>query len=1132
MNKPLINCIALLCRQKFFLTMKLSIILITLGVLQIYANGFSQKAEITLNLKNAPMSQVFQEIEKQSEVRFLYINEAIQDKLVTLKVEKSNITDVLNKILPDADMKYTLMENNLIVITPDTKTKQGITVKGNIKSGTDNEPLPGVNVVEKGTLNGTVSGADGSFSITVSGPNAVLVVSSVGFKTEEVAVDNRTSIEIILTENIETLQEVVVVGYGTVARQNLTTSIVKVKPDEVPSAANNTISQLLFGRAAGLNVVQQSNEPGGLINLSIRGRGNPLIVVDGVVYPVTALEPDNGKIELQGVNRGGLSNLNPNDIESVEVLKDASASIYGVAAADGVILITTKKGKEGKMTVNYSGNHSWVKDMNYLEPLNAKDYMTYYNQMAKDKYLFDLRMVPFGTTPAILSGFRVPYSDSLIAATGEGTDWLDEVLRTGSIDNHSLSLSGGTEKVTYFFSGNYFYQKGILLHSDLTRYTGRLNVAFKLNKFLTLSTSVNASRNYYTNSGAGQQAGGSGSEGYGMLQAAMAYDPNLPVRFPDGSYSQFQVIANPVSLADVKDNTLSSAILSNISLDIDIIPGILKGKLLYGNNYETASRDFYIPSTVYWGMQYKSRGTLSDEKRENQTVEGFLTFKKELFNGMNIDLMAGMGQYQTNYTRSGIEGDGMLDAVNTSNMATAPNNSVFSGKSIERTRSYFARSNFDLFDKYLLMFAIRYDGYDKFFPENKYAFFPSASLGWKLSSEPFLRNIDVINLLKLRASIGTTGRTYSTIAIGRFESDMNGTRQVQASFNNGLTVYPVYLQVANDQPDLEWEKTIMTNIGLDFSLFGSRLSGSVDLFKDDNPNLIYTNAPTPPLSAIQTYPVNSGHQVRKGYEISLNTINIKNKLIEWSMELNLSHYEHNWVERPPYEGLQSYMKETDPVNAIYVYETNGIIQIGETPSDFQPSAARRPGCPKFVDQDGNDTLDNRDVVMYNGNPEFIVGFGNTLKIKNFDFGIFFYGQFGAYGWNNSYAWAGATDFVNRVQNGSQDIKNVWTTSNPDGFLPGIAYNESTLGLSASVDTWLEKKDFLRCRNITLGYTFNMPGIKRYVSNLRLYADIQNAFIITKYKGADPEINFPKPRVSAAAPYPMTRTYSVGLNATF
>ncbi|MBN2273469.1 MAG: SusC/RagA family TonB-linked outer membrane protein [Bacteroidales bacterium] len=1110
--------------------MKLTFLLIVLGALQTFANSFSQTAEITLDLKNAPIAQVFHEIEQQCDVRFLYINEVVRDKTITLSVEKTKLQDVLNRMMNETEMKFTVLENNLIVITPNTISGQGIRISGRVVASVTNEALPGVNVVEKGTTNGTITDTDGNFTITVAGPNSVLVFSFIGYLTKEVEVRNQTSISLALVENIEALQEVVVIGYGTISKQNLTTSIVKVDPEDVPSAANNNISQLLFGRAAGLSVVQESNEPGGRIDLSIRGRSNPLIVIDGIVYPNSGLEPDNGTIELQGVDRGGLADINPNDIESVEVLKDASASIYGVAAADGVILITTKKGRAGKMNVTYNGSHSVVRAMNYIEPLNAADYMTYFNHLYEDKYLYDRRMDPFGATPAM--GLTIPYSDSVIAAAGDGTNWLDEVIRNGSIDNHSLSINGGSEKVSYFFSGNYYHQNGILEHSDLTRYNGRLNVSFQLAKFLKLYTSINASRNFYTNSGAGEQAGGSGSQGYGMLQAALAYDPTIPVRNEDGSYSQFAIIANPVSLIDVKDNTVSSGILSTISLDIDIIPNLLKGKLLYGNNFENANRDFYIPSTVYWGQIYQSRGSLFENRRQNQTMEAILSFNKKIGEFLNLDLMGGVGQYQDDYYSYGIEASDMLDAINTSSIEAAPTKTAFSSKSVDKKRSYFARGNFDILDKYLVMLSIRYDGYDKFFSDNKFAAFPSASVGWKISNESFLMNVDMINLLKLRASIGTTGRTWGTVAMGRFESDKNGTRQVQVTFDDGQTIYPAYYQVATDQPDLEWEKTVMTNIGLDFSLFGSRLSGSVDLFQDDNPNLIYSNAPTAPLASIQTYPVNSGHQVRKGYEIAINTINVKSGIVEWRSILNLSHYKHTWVERPPYEGLQSYINETDPVRAIYVYETDGILQIGETASDYQPSNARQPGSPVFVDRDGNDSLNNDDVVMYSMDPKIIIGFGNNFTIKNWDLGIFFYGQFGAWDWNNSYAWADPLAFVNGTQNGSQDIRNVWSTENPDGILPGIAYNESSLGLSAGVDTWLDKKDFVRCRNITLGYTFNNPALKKVIPNLRLYLDAQNPFIITKYKGGDPEISFPKPRVSAAAPYPMTSTFSIGVNANF
>jgi TonB-linked SusC/RagA family outer membrane protein len=475
-------------------------------------------------------------------------------------------------------------------------------IKGKV---TDNsgDGLPGVNVVLKGNTTGTSTDQNGDYSLSIpaaTGENQTLVFSFIGYVKQEVSLSNRTVIDIKLVTDTQNLDEVVVVGYGTTAKKNLTTAISKVDPAKIPTSANNNVSELLFGRAAGLQVTQQSSQPGGNISVSIRGKGDPLLVIDGVVYPGSSMEPGNGSVEIQGINRGGLAGLNPNDIESIEFLKDASAAIYGVSAANGVMIITTKKGKAGRMSVSYDGSHSFSRNMPYLKPLNAQDYMLYYNQLSKDKYQSDRNMAPFGKVASDLSGHNQKYTDQQVQNAGAGTDWLGEVLRPGSVDNHNISVNGGTEKATYFFSGNYFNQVGSLKKSDLTRFSGRLNVSFVLSKIFRLNVNVNANRNKYSNPQAGWQTGGSGAQGFNALQAALAYPSSVPVYNADGTYSQFAITGNPVSLLDIKDKTKAHGLLANTSLDIDIIPNTLTAKLLYGNNSEYSVRDFYIPVTVFW----------------------------------------------------------------------------------------------------------------------------------------------------------------------------------------------------------------------------------------------------------------------------------------------------------------------------------------------------------------------------------------------------------------------------------------------------------------------------------------------------------------------------------------------------
>jgi len=1095
--------------EKILLIMKLTTFLIFINLLQISAIGYSQNEKLSLQLNNATLKEMFAAIEKQTNYKFLYRDDVLEKQLVSINATEKPLDEILQNAFDNSSNTFRFLENNLIAIAPKQSFQQQ-KLTGTVTDGTTGEPVIGANVTIEGTTLGVVTDANGKFSMDIPKANAVVLVTYLGYNSDRVSVDGQSVLDIKLVPDIKKLDEVVVIGYGTTSKANLTTSIAKVSPGDVPGAANNSVNQLLFGRAAGLQVSTQSAEPGGNIELSVRGRKDPLIVLDGIVVSNNELEPTPGITELNGVKRGGLGNINPSDIESIEVLKDASAAIYGVSAGNGVILITTKKGKTGRMNVSYDASHSVVKNMPYLTPLNPKEYMTYYNIFSKDCY--DV------ATPK--------FSDSDIQNAGAGTDWLGQVLRTGSIDNHSLNINGGTDKITYYFTGNYFNQEGTMKNSGLNRFSGKLNLSFVLNKFLKLNTNINASRNNYSNSTAGWQNGGSGSMGFGALQAALAYPTYLPLKDANGKNTQFVGIGNPISLLNISDKTNSSTLFSTFSLDIDLIPKMLSAKLLYGNTLDNASRNFYIPSDVLFGLIYQSRGAIATQQRQNQTMEATLAFKKSFANIIDLDAVAGYGQYIYDDNGSGMTATDMLDATGTSNMGAAPTrNSMTSYKNYEKKRSYFARANFGILDRYLVSLVYRADGIDKFFPENKYASFPSASVGWKISKESFMQNLTFVDLLKVRASIGITGLPVGTAAYGQYIADDN-----QAVFDNGATVYNPYYQTAIDQPNLKWEKTVNTNVGLDFGLFKNRISGSVDLFQDKVTNLL-TKRSTDQLSYIGSAYDNGGSQVRSGYEIAFKSANIATKDFEWDMVVNLTHYLWRWDTRYSNQDLKAYEGIKDPVNAIYVFQTNGILKTGETPGALQPAQAKMEGAPKFVDRDGNDTINIKDAIMYNKDPKLILGVGSNFRYKNLDLGVFFYAQFGGKDFNNTLQWTNPKDIGGGGSSSTTDIKNVWSTVNENGNLPGGKFTESALGLPASLDTYVSSKDFVRCRNITLGYTFKSPAMAKYFNNLRVYVDVQNPFIITNYVGGDPEVQASATK-GGPAPYPMARTYSVGVNVNF
>lgn len=1096
--------------------MKLTTFFLLVTFINVSASVYSQVTRLNLKVQGTTIKDVLNRIEDQSKFFFMYNDRKIDvERKVDIDLKQANIEAILKTIFEGSNTRFIIKDRQIVLYNesdedfrdPNTQSvsQQQKTVSGKV-TDSSGATLPGVSVVVKGTTTGTITDFKGSYTLANVPANATLQFSFVGMKAQEIAVGVKSTINVTLVEDAIGLEEVVAVGYGTTTKQNLTTSVSQVKPGDIPVAANSSVNQLLFGRAAGLQVSTQSAEPGGNINLSVRGRGNPLIIMDGIVVPNDQLEPKPGITELDGVKRGGLGNINPADIESIEVLKDASAAIYGVAASNGVILITTKKGKAGRMNISYDASHSVVKNMPYLEPLSPKDYMTYYNIFAKDCY--DV------TTPK--------FSATDIANAGAGTDWVGQVLRAGSMDNHSLNINGGSDKVIYYFSGNYFNQVGTMENSGLSRYNGKMNISFVLNKFLKFNTSVNASRNNYTNSTAGWQNGGSGAMGFGSLQAALAYPTYLPLKDANGKNTQFVGIGNPVSLLTINDKTNSSSLFSTFSLDIDIIPKTLSAKLLYGNNLDNASRNFYIPSDVLFGLVYQSRGAISTQQRQNQTMEATVMYKKKFANIVDLDAMAGCGQYLYDENGSGMTATDMLDATGTNNMGAAPSrNSMTSYRNFEKKRSYFARANFGILDRYLVSLVYRADGIDKFFPENKYASFPSASVGWKISKAAFMQNLTFIELLKLRASVGVTGLPIGTAAYGQYIADDN-----QAYFDNGTTVYTPYYQTAIDQPNLKWQKTVNNNIGLDFGLFKNRISGSVDLFQDKITNLL-TKRATNQLSMIGNAYDNGGSQVRSGFEFSLKSTNIATRNFDWDMVVNVTHYLWRWDTRYNNQDLQKYEGIKDPVRAIFVYQTNGILKTGEAPSAWQPAAAKMPGAPKFVDVNSDGVLDYKDVVMYNKDPELILGFGNNFRYMNLDLGVFFYAQFGAKDFNNTLRWSDPKGIGGGGQSATTDIKDVWSTANENGTLPGGKYTESALGLPTSIDTYLSSKDFVRCRNITLGYTIKSPAVAKYFSSLRVYADVQNPFIFTKYNG-DPEVQ----AIGTPAPYPMARTYSFGINVNF
>lgn len=1116
-------------------TLKLILSILSLCLL-FPSSGWAQRGRrVTLDLRDASVRQLFQQIESQTDYTFSYRDSEIEGlPSVTVHVRNADFEQVLKSELPGVSLQYKIVGNK-IVITPLATTAPPQTIKGRVIDATG-EGVVAAGVFIKGSTRGVVTDASGYYSITAP-KNSVLVFSALGYSDQEVRVGQSSVVDVVLSDQYETLNEAVAIGYGTTSRKNLTTAISSIKVESVSKTANSNLSQLFMGKAAGLRANISSPQPGGAVDVSIRGAGSPIYIVDGVMVSDGELQVGHGTIEVpNSIRRAGLAGLNPGDIESVEILKDASAAIYGINAANGVILITTKKGAEGAPKVTVENSYSYVKNYKYLEPLNSQEYMNFSNIFSKEAYLLNHNMVPYGTNPYDGGWAPVYYPEEIEAATT--TNWLDYILRDGHINNHSVSISGGTKKLNYYLSGNYFDQVGTVINSQMTRYTVRSNVSAQLFPFLKLTSILNINSNKYLNSNA--DGGGGGGIGKDALQTALAFPPYYQVYNEDGSFVRQRTMANPAEFYQYQDQSNTSGFGANFTGDVNLIKDILTFRTLFGYNHEEARRSLFIPSTLMWyEIVGTSRGHLGRNERSSRTLEGMMMYHQGFKDILTLDAVVGMGVYNQLGSSVDIDYKNANDIIAGDNLNAAEGPFIpTSGRWENEKRSQFGRFSVDLLDRYVLTGALRRDGTDKFFPDKKYAWFPSVSAAWKLSNEPFMKNISWLDLLKLRASYGVTGRdNLGTSLYGNYSASICYVR-----FDQNSTVFIPYIKSGSDYPDVTWEKTIMKNVGIDFHLLKSRVWGSFDLFRNDVTELLGT-APGEPLAMVGTRPVNYGHYFRSGWDATFNVIPIQKGAFSWTSQLTLTRYNMYWLERTENYDYQEYqLRDKEPMNANYFYHVTGIVNIdGSNIPASQRSLgewACLPGYPIILDRNMDDIIDMRDIFLDDVLPQISIGFTNTFTYKNWDLDISAYGQFGATRYNYALSWANPGGLANYpAANSNQFAYWLWNSqTNPYGNkMAGVAIARGqSLPGNCGTDLGRQDASFVRIRNITLGY--NLSGtslgsmISQYVDKIRLYVDVQNPFIFTKFSGVDPEIYIGNS--SSPAGYPMSRSFSVGARFNF
>lgn len=996
------------------------------------------------------------------------------------------------------------------------------TISGQITSPSDPEGLPGVNILVKGTTTGTVTDIDGKYSITVPNDQAVLVFSMIGFEAREEIVGTRSVINIELQEDVSALEEVVVVGYGTVKKSDLTGSVAALKKEDFNPGVISSAEQLIAGKMPGVQVVQNSAEPGGGISVNIRGVGSinsgnsPLYVIDGLPFSNSnAVTGVGDRFGAPRTQRSPLSSINPADIESIEVLKDASATaIYGARGANGVILITTRNGKRGKMSVNYDGYMGVQNVANKITMLSGREYYNVINQIIDEG----------GGSP----------QDRVADFTGEGTDWLEEVYQPNAgIQSHNLSLSGGSESTNYMVSLNYFNQDGLVINSGFERYGLRLNLDHQASEKFKMG--VNLSSNYSNDQFT--PGGFQLNEHAGVVFAAMHMDPTLPVKDENGDYviSSHINIDNPVALANGKrgiGNTYRT--FGTIYGEYQIIPS-LSAKLNIGGDVSNQTREFYIDRTTLDGNAAGGIASQLQGTSSNYLVEGLLNYNKQI--GENsFSAVAGVTTQKFITSRFSSEARGFpSDATETYNLGLGnPALNVVSSSKVDNVLlSYLGRVNYALKDKYLITASMRADGSSRFGENNKFGYFPSVAFGWKLAQEEFFQSLaNTFSTMKFRASWGKTGNQE----IGNFQSISTfGTGPVVV-YNDQQFTTTQPARIAN--PDLKWETTEQINFGIDYGIWDDRLYGSLDWYVKNTSDMLLS-LPIPRSSGFSSQLTNIGGIKNSGWEFGLTSRNITKANFTWVSNLMLTTVKNEVTDLGGITRIITgsagatsqiaIIEEGLPLESFYGYEVLGIWQEND---DFdQTNDPVQPGDIKYRDVNGDGVVNADDrVVLGNSFPDLIWSFGNTFTFKGFELYAFLEGVQGAQMLNNglvdTYFPAGV-----RRNRYAEPLLNRWTPENPSNEFPSFV-RTSAQGEKRVNSLTVEDASYLRLSTVRLSYRF--PATLKGINSLQVYVTGQNLFTITDYSGMDPAIN---PNGSANFridwnAYPVSRTFTGGVSLTF
>jgi TonB-linked SusC/RagA family outer membrane protein len=1066
------------------------------------------ETRISIRIEDKSLKTVLTKLEKEAKVRFMYSVEVIQaDRTVALNAKNQPLGEVLETLLSPLNILYRSTDNG-IVLTPkaiklgqiqrvqqsQAESPADIVIKGTV-TDESGEKLPGVSVTLKGSTRGSTTNTNGDFTLDIPNEKAVLVFSFVGYLAQEVIVGNKTTFNITLKLDNKALNEVVVVGYGTVKKSDITGSVSSIKAEEINAFPVQNAMQSLNGRAAGVHVVQNSGAPGATLSVKIRGGNSlqgsnePLYVVDG--FPLT----------------GNINAINPADIESMEILKDASATaIYGSRGANGVVIITTKGGKSGKGRIDFETYYSTQQVIKKLELLNATEFATLMNERAVN----DRVASPY-------------FTQNQIASFGEGTDWQNEIFRSAPLQNHSLTFSGGNDKTKYSIGGSWFDQQGIIKNSGFGRGSIRANINSEVNKVVSLSLSTIYSKTANT-----RLRSDNSVRGDGALSAAMVAPPTITPYNATGGYNRVDaysfspnVLESPlVFLNEITDNGSSDELILNSAINFKIMEGLnlkLSGGL----------QNFNQRNDRYSSRALRGTPTGSANVGYNQSVsylnENILSYQKQFNTNHSISALVGF-TFQNNINNSLSSGAAGFpsDALSFYNLQSGsvpgvPN----TGYQDWTMLSYLGRINYTFKDKLLVTLSGRSDGSSRFGKDNKWGYFPSGAIAYRLTEEGFLKNSKTISDLKVRASWGSTGST----AVSPYQT-LNLLSSQQVIFNDAIFV-GFTPAVGFPNPNLKWETTTQTNFGLDIGFLNQKITATLDFYNKKTTDLL-ASVLLPTTTGYTSSIKNVGSVQNRGLELGVNANIINKNSLRWDLGFNISTNKNKALKLAggadvfgaplaiPFNVPVNLIREGQPVGVFFAYREEGLDETGQI---------------KYKDLNNDKVINANDrEIIGDPNPDFIYGLNSNFSFKGFELSFFLQGVQGndIFNFNKS----GLENSFNFGENQTKAMLNRWTTSNPDPNAPYPKLSVNTRFRES--DRYVEDGSFLRLKTVQLAY--NIPTDKLpWLRSSQLYVSGQNLFTATKYSWYDPEVSTRGNGLTSGidiAGYPPAKSYTIGLRLGF